>query len=188
MSIVTLDEAKVQLNIAASYTDDDAEIQGYVDGITRVIENYKHEVIEQRTISERVLLERRSKFRLCWQLPVISLTSLTALDGSQTWDVSPAAVDLDPNTGIVIMLSGDRPVGWCRVVYEAGYAPADVPVNYKRGALVVLQHVWETQRGVGMVAAGVVGPEEAGTRDPWLAFTLPRRALEWLGQPNVPVA
>jgi hypothetical protein len=50
VAILTLAEAKRQLKIPVDNTADDVEIQAYCDGITQVIEDYKHEVIEQRTV------------------------------------------------------------------------------------------------------------------------------------------
>lgn len=181
MSIVTLAEAKAQLQIAASDTSRDGEVQAYCDGITAVVEDYMHEVVEQRTIHEDVDTFRRfgHAFRL-WSVPVISLTSVTSLINGAEWDVS--AMRLDPS-GLVRVLSGPPVRGLVEVVYEAGYA--EVPVNYKRGALVILQHNWETRRGVGAVRSSVVGAEEI--HNPHWMYSIPRKALEWLGSPRVVV-
>ncbi|MFI0718918.1 hypothetical protein [Streptomyces sp. NPDC021224] len=179
MGILTLDEAKRQLRIPADDTSADVEIQAYCDGITAVIEDYKHEVIVQRTISEDI--ERASqggrRFRL-WSVPVISVTSVTAVVGGQTWD--PAGLRVTRDTGLVRVLSGPPLTCLAEAVYEAGYEV--IPDHYKRGAAVVLQHNWETQRGVGGRRAGVVGPEE--TYDPRWSYAIPRKALEWLGAPR----
>jgi hypothetical protein len=48
--------------------------------------------------------------------------------------------------------------------------------------LVTLQHNWETRRGVGSRPTGVVGPEEH--YDPRFSYSIPRKALEWLGAPR----
>lgn len=182
MSIVTLEEAKTQLQILPSDTSRDDEVQAYCDGITAVVEDYMHEVIEQRTISEDVDTFHRfgRRFRL-WSVPVISLTSVTSLvSEGLTWDVS--AMRLDPS-GLVRVMSGPPIRGPVEVVYEAGYV--DVPVHYKRGALVILQHNWETRRGVGAVRSAVVGAEEM--HNPHWMYSIPRKALEWLGSPRVVV-
>lgn len=180
MAIVSLDEAKRQLRINPGDTGDDAEIQAYCDGITAAIEDYKREVIEQRTIHEDI--ERYTgfgrRFRL-WSVPVISLTSVTSVMTGQMWDVTQLRVNGD--TGLVRVLAGPPVHGLVEAVYQAGYAT--VPENYKRGALVVLQHVWETRRGMGGVRSSVVGPEEH-RYDPRYAYSIPRKALEWLGAPR----
>lgn len=177
MSIVTLDQAKSQLGIAG--TDDDAELQGYVDAITGVVEEHLHEVVERRTVVDEIEACGRS-LRL-WSAPVISLTSVVSLDGATTWDVSALHVT---SSGVVRALSGSAPSGWVTVTYEAGYEV--VPDRYVRGALVILQHVWETQRGTMGAPVGVVGHEE--TYDPRYSFSIPRKALEWLGPPRPVVA
>lgn len=179
MSIVTLEDAKRQLKIDLSDTGDDVEIQAYCDGITAVIEDYKREAIAQRTVTEDIEHTARfgRRFRL-WSVPVISITSVTAVVGGQTWD--PVNLRVNPQTGLVTVLAGPPLSCPAEAVYEAGYEV--IPENYKRGAAVVLQHTWETQRGVGGKPAGVVGPEE--TYDPRWAYAIPRKALEWLGAPR----
>lgn len=181
MAMVTLTEAKKQLLIDDDDTTHDDVIQGYCDGITAAIEEYKNEVIEQREIHEDVerYTRRGHCFRL-WRVPVISLTSVTSLLTGQTWDV--AALRPDLNSGLVRVLSGPPVCGLVEVVYQAGYAT--VPENYKQGALVVLQHVWETRRGVGPAEPSEVIGEEERRWDPRFAYTIPRKALEWLGKPR----
>lgn len=180
MSIVTMAEAKRQLRIPPDSTGDDEEIQAYCDGITAVIEDYKREVIEQRTVHEDVEHYTRfgRRFRL-WSVPVISITSVTAVIGGQTWDVSN--LRLNGDTGLVRVLAGPPLRGLAEVVTQAGYTV--VPEHYKRGALVVLQHNWEVQRGVGAARSSVVGAEEH-RYDPRYAYAIPRKALEWLGAPR----
>lgn len=178
MSIVRLADAKGQLNIDPADTSYDEEIQAYCDGITGAIEDYKHEVIEQRTITEDVeRCTRGWRFRL-WAVPVISITSLTSIPDGFTWDVDNLRVN--PNTGLVRVLAGPPLRGLAEAVYEAGYET--VPERYRRGALVVLQHNWETRRGVGAMRSSVVGAEEI--HDPRHLYSIPRKALEWLGAPR----
>lgn len=177
MSIVTLAEAKNQLRIDPADTSDDAELQNYVDAITGVVEDYKKEIIEQREVREDLELCGRRRFRL-WSVPVISLVSIATFDGATTWDVANMRVNAD--TGLVRVLSGPPVSGLVEAVYTAGYET--VPDRYKRGALVILQHTWETQRGKGgPVRGGVIGPEEVHPR---FFYSVPRKALEWLGAPR----
>lgn len=175
MPIVTLAEAKAQLKITD--TNDDMELQAYVDSITSVVEDYKREVIERRQVSEDLELRHARRFRL-WNAPIVSLTSLQTVDGAVTWDVS--AMRLSTDTGLVRVLSGPPVSGLVEAVYVAGYTT--IPDRYKRGALVILQHAWETQRGSGgPVRGGVIGPEEVHPR---FYYSIPRKALEWLGAPR----
>jgi hypothetical protein len=188
MSIVTLAQAKEQLGIDSFDTSDDAELQEYVDAVTGAVEEYKHEVIEQRTITDEIEVHGSGwdwrggrKFRL-WSAPVISLTSVVSWDSTITWDVSQMRVS---SSGLVRVMAGLPVRGLVDVTYVAGYET--VPLRYVRGALVILEHVWETQRGIGTAEAGVIGPEEIHMRA-GSTFTVPNKAREWLGAPRVLVA
>jgi hypothetical protein len=188
MSIVTLAQAKEQLNIDPDDTTDDDELQEYVDAVTAVVEEYKHEVTEQRAITDEIEVHGCGggwrggrRFRL-WSAPVISLTSIVSWDGTTTWDVSQMRVS---SSGLVRVMAGLPVSGLVDVTYQAGYAT--VPDKYVRGALVILQHTWETQRGGGTMSSGVIGPEEVRVRTV-SAFTVPNKAKEWLGPPRPVVA
>lgn len=179
MSIVTLAEAKAQLRIDLDDTSDDTELQAYVDGITQVIEQYKREVIEQRTVTEDIEVHHATRrFRL-WNVPVISIESVESVDGLRTWD--PAVMRVSPS-GLVRILSGPALSGFVTVTLSAGYETP--PQNYVQGALVTLQHVWETRLGGGAVHSAVLGPEEEHRYDPRYSYSIPRKALEWLGSPR----
>jgi hypothetical protein len=179
MAIVTLEQAKLQLNIDPGDTSEDAELQAYCDALTPAIEDYKREVIVLRDVTEDLELCGRYRFRL-WSAPVVSLTSLIDVVTGTVWDVTTMRAH---SSGVVRVLPGSQaPRGLCEATYKAGYA--HVPPNYTRGALVVLQHTWETQRGVGDVGGGVMDSAEERRYDPRYFFTFPRRALEWLGAPR----
>lgn len=181
MAIVSLDEAKRQLSIDTDDTSVDMLLQSYVDSITGAVEEHKNEVVEQREVTDELVLDNADRFRL-WNRPVISLTSVETVDGDTTWDVSN--MHASPS-GLVRVRSGDSVDGIVTVIYDAGYE--DVPDRYKRGALVILQHLWETQRGEGEIPGGVIGQEEQ-TYDPRSFYDIPRKALEWLGPPRPMVA
>ena len=183
MSIVTLAQAKAQLNIDPDDTDNDIELQGYVDAITGVVENYKHEIIEPKSFTDEVDLSsyrlrpfgtgRHRKFRL-YQTPIISITSAESADGTTTFDTS--AWRVDPISGLVTAYGSSRPYGCMLVTYQAGYET--VPPWYVQGALVIIQHVWETQRGIDGSVAGVTGEDEKNRA---YFYSIPKKALEWLG-------
>lgn len=185
MALLTLAEAKLQLNIDADYTDDDDELQAWCDAIAGAVEDHTGRIIEQRQFTETVRF-RHGTIMLA-RVPVISLDALASPDGATAWDTGD--FDLDPDAGEVTVMSGLGPRGRVRVTYTAGYADTEddpMPGKFKRGAAVILQHVWETQRGVGAVSAGVIGEEEA--YDPRASFAIPRKAEEWLGPPLAGVA
>jgi hypothetical protein len=177
-TLITLGEAKAQLQIKD--TSKDALLLDYVAGITAAVEEYKHEVIVPRAVTDEIEVSAysgsfgwRQKFRV-WSAPVISLTTVVSWDGLTTWNAADMRVS---PSGVVRVMNGPWVCGLVDVTYQAGYA--SIPERYKQGALIILQHVWETQRGVGNVRAAVTGPEDVYDRR--LEFTIPQRAKEWLG-------
>lgn len=180
-AIVSLADAKAQLNIPAADTSQDDELRDFIAGVTGAVEDYKNEVIAPRSFTEELELCRTRRFRV-YSAPVLSLTSVQSWDGSVTWDVSDMRVS---PAGVVRVMSGLPVQGLVEVTYQAGWNP--IPRNYKRGALVVLQHVWETQRAGGVAGQGVIGREELRIQ-PGTYFTVPNKAKEFLGVPMPAVA
>lgn len=180
-AIVSLGDAKQQLHMDPADTSDDDELRAFIYGTTAALEQYVHEVIVRRAFTDSLQLCCARRFRL-WHAPVISLTSVALWDGSQTWDVTGMRVS---ESGVVRVLSGPPVHGYVDVVLLAGYQA--VPYNYRRGALVMLAHLWETQRGAGTIQSGVIGPEEH-YRQPGEFFTVPNKVKEWCGPPRPVVA
>jgi hypothetical protein len=181
MAIVSLTDARAQLNMDPDDTSSDGLLRDYVAGVTGAIEQYLHEKIVRQSVTDEIETCRARSFRL-WSSPVISLTSVTSWDGSVTWDVSQMRVN---SAGVVRVMAGPPVTGLVDATYLAGYQV--VPPNYRRGALVMLEHVWESQRGQGTIMSGVIGPEEH-YRAPGEFFTLPNKSKEWLGPPRPVVA
>ncbi len=176
MSLLSLDEARRALKLDDSDTSGDEELATYVGAITKVVEKHVGELIDQATVTERL---RFNGYRFVLKkTPVVSLTSVVDLYGNS---YPTTGMDLDPSSGVVEVFSGTAPCGTVIVTYTAGYDPNAIPTNYKRGAAIILQHIWETQRGVGNAFAGVIGEEERLNRT-WM-YEIPRKALEWLGPP-----
>jgi hypothetical protein len=189
-AIVSLADAKNQLNMdPADHTSDD-ELREYIAGVTGAVEAYKHETIARRTVTDELDFCRYGyygygswygygqRFRVR-SAPVISLTSVISWDGTVTWDVTQMRVS---PSGLVRVMAGLPVTGLADVTYTAGLAV--IPARYKRGALVVLQHAWETQRGQLAATAGVMGPEDRFGTPAGEYFTIPNKAKEWLGPPR----
>jgi hypothetical protein len=169
--IIALSEAKQQLNIDPSDTDYDEEIQGFARSITEVCE--RHVGALARTT--RVEKHRGGRAVVLMHSPVLTLTSVVAIETSGT-DQSVADLDLDQPTGIVTRKDGRYMQGPFRVTYVSGQT--SIPAHVRQAALIILQHMWETQRGTtGGVRVG--GSDEA--YDPRFGFSIPRRAQELLG-------
>lgn len=179
MAIVTLADAKAQLNIPVTDTSEDAELQGFVDAATAAVETQLGQVVEPRTVVDQLDFSSGATSFLLRSVPVISLTSIVSLDGTQTWTAAPPVMYVDAASGLVTVLSGAPVLGSVLATYQAGMAV--VPANVRLAALIIIQHLWETQRGT-------MGVQLGGDADNYVAgrgFAIPRRAIELLG-PQLP--
>ncbi|MEV7684469.1 phage head-tail connector protein [Streptomyces bungoensis] len=174
MGIVTLAAAKKQLNIDATDTSDDLELQLYIDAVTTPVERELGKVVEQRTIVDELDCGSGTTQFMLRSVPAVSLTSIAAVDGSATWSVDPAVMHLNGSNGRVTVLSGLPLSGPVAITYVAG--DAIVPANVQLAALIIVQHLWETQRGRGGMVAGGGGEFTMPA-----GYALPNRACELLG-------
>lgn len=169
--VVSLAEAKKQLNIADDDTDDDEEISGFVRSVTEVCERHVG-ALSRKTYAE---LHSGGYMLALNHPPVLSLTSAVGVRNNVI-DQAVADLDADPGTGVIRRLDGCYMAGPIRVTYLAGRA--DIPPHVRLAALILLQHLWDTQRGqMGGVRVG--GSDEVF--DPRFGFAIPRRVLELLG-------
>jgi uncharacterized phiE125 gp8 family phage protein len=175
--VITLAEAKEQLNITS--TADDAELAGFISGVSEAVEDYAGAVV-QRTVTETFDGGRSTV--LLTRTPVASVTSVTdngtVLDASG-YEVSKSGVlTRVAGQGTLPFLPGTQSV---EVVYVAGVAAstAAAPWRVKLAAKIILQHLWETQRP----AASGLFSQGSDDYDPRYSYSLPRRALELLGEP-----
>ena len=107
-------------------------------------------------------------------MPAVSLTSIAAVDGSTSWSVDPTVMHLNAGSGRVTVLSGSPLSGLVAVTYLAG--PEEAEANEQLAALIILQHLWETQRG----RSGLV-PGGGGELMIPAGYAVPNRAAELLG-------
>lgn len=172
LRLVSLDDAKDHLNITG--TGDDEELRRTIDSITGVVEHEVGPVVPRQytatvSVSGDVAV-----------LPHAPVIELTAISAAQTAYTAPLLADLttdELDAGLVRTASGANfPSGRMRVTYTAGRQP--IPDAIRTAALIILQNVWETQRG------GSSGPRVGGADSldiPFgAAFTVPNRAREFL--------
>jgi hypothetical protein len=191
-AMVSLSDAKAQLNMDPAVHTFDDELRDFIASATGAAEQYKHEVIVRRAVTDELDLcggPGWSGYGGLWRqqfwlrsAPVISLTSVVSWDGTITWDVTRMRAQ---PSGTVKVMTGQPVTGLVDVTYIAGYT--QIPPHFKRGALVILQHLWETQRGPGTAASGVIGSEEHW-RQPGEFFSVPDKAKELLGPPRTVLA
>lgn len=186
MSILTLSQARLQLNYRdSSSTDDDDEIMDYLEGVDTVVERITGRVPVQREETEDFFASQRS-FLVLRYIPVASLTSVETVDGSYVWDTSK--LHTNERTGRVSVKDDERFfAGHVTVTYQTGYSTP--PFNYNLAARIILQHLWTTQRGTsGAPRTGGMSDSIGVTGNPGFAYAIPNRALELLGHPMPGVA
>lgn len=175
--IVSLADAKAQLNIDADDTTDDTEILRFIRAATAVVEMYVGAVV-RRTVVETFNGGRPEL--LLSTSPVLSITSV--VDFGSTLD--PAAYKFNPASAVLTKTAGG--------VYRVPFLPGSNTVvvtyiagtsatapNVAQAALIILAHMWETQRS----AAGGRPPLGEEPVVDTARYSVPYRALELLGRP-----
>lgn len=185
--MITLAEAKLQLNIDASNTAHDVELQAFVGAAIRAVELHTGKVGDVRTITgERHHVCGTAKLWL-HQKPVQSVTSVARVDATLTWDVDDLDVDVD--SGLLRVLRGPLLSGLLSVTYQAGHA--EVPANWNLAGRIIVQHLWQTQRGT-MGARRPTAVMNDTTQNMvnlgGRGYAIPNAALELLGEPAPVVA
>jgi hypothetical protein len=167
--IISLAAAKKQLNIDPDDTSEDEEIADYLRAITVPIERIAGALV-RRTVVEK----HPGGYAIALNhAPVFELTSVMT---TQTGGMDQAVADLDADElgGVVRRKDGAYMSGPVRVTYVSGRAV--VPPHIDLAARIILQHMWETQRGSSLPRFGT---DEVW--DPRFGFSIPRRAQEMLG-------
>lgn len=176
MALVTLEEAKRQLNITGD--SEDVELQVYIDALPEVIEGFVG-VVEQREITDMVTGGGAALAVL--HPPLVSVTSLS--DGSTSYPADTLTVNGVAGT-ITQSGGGAFPAGTYMVTYTAGRA--EVPPTIKLAALILLQHLWRTQRASrGGLAGG--GDDFSVTEPiPGFGYAVPHRVMQLLDSFRLP--
>lgn len=177
VTVLALQDAKDMLNIAQTDTSTDGEIQSLIDTIAAVLERFTGGPIVNRSITERVVIaDSPWEIRLL-KRPLVSVTSVTDLSTNLAVDMTDA--DLDLNAGFIRRKSGMQyfsTVGLFTVVYIAGWGTA-VPAALNWAARVILDHLWQMQRGASL------NPQFGGGEEvtlPGFGFAIPNYAAELL--------
>ncbi|MFD3483784.1 head-tail connector protein [Streptomyces sp. NPDC058665] len=173
MGLLTLAEAKAQLNIVTDTND--TEITAYIEAVTEVIEWHVGPVVE-RIVTEEI--DGKGLYLLLLHPPVRSLTSLTPVLGGTAVDV--AGLHVNGVTGVIRRKDGGSFSGgpWT-AVYPAGRDA--VPPTVNLAGRILLQHLWRTQ--LGQARGGLAG----GNSDfsvtepaPGFGYAVPNRVLQLL--------
>lgn len=185
--VISLQDAKDMLNIPASKTADDAEIDSWIAAIESGLEKRLGGPVTSRAVTERSELLQGGTVILVRQRPLVSVTSITDSGGGA---LGTGDLDLDVNAGLIRRKLGIPFYGpffaWSpqvTVVYVAGWGTSVAPA-FSGFARIVIRHLWDTQRGP--VSMPLAGEQLVGV--PGFSFAIPARAVELLdgSQDGVP--
>jgi hypothetical protein len=168
--LISLTDAKKHLNITTD--DNDSEIMGWVAAITRLVENRVGTCIPTTYTENHFDVGRRL---ILDHTPVLSVVSVVPYGRPYGISYVPGQLAVDEN-GYLDRLDG-LPFypGAYRVTYRAG-RPV-IPANITAAVKIILQHLWQTQRGSASPA--YLGGDDT-TVVPGFGFAVPNRALELL--------
>lgn len=180
-AVLPLQDGKDALNIPASSTASDTEIQSYIATIGSGLERATGGPLVNRAVTERAELMSGQTVIVVRQRPLVSVTSITGAGGGAI-DIS-AGLDLDVNAGVIRRKLGLPFYGpffqWLPQVtvnYVAGWGTS-VPAAFNSFARITLQHLWTSQHGPS--ARPSMGGADMVTI-PGLGFAVPNMAAELL--------
>lgn len=179
-AVLPLQDAKDALNIPQATTTNDTQIQRLIATIESCLESYTGGPLVNRTITERSEMMHGQTVIPVRQRPLVSVTSIASASGGNI-DIS-AGLDLDANAGLIRRKLGLPFYGpffsWlpvCYPTYVAGWGTS-VPAAFGSASAIILQHLWQTQRGPALLPMG--GEEMVSL--PGFGFAIPDQAAELL--------
>lgn len=178
--IVSVHAAKQHLNILN--TKSDQELRGWIAAVTEVVEAKVGPCIIR---SESTVITQAGGSWYLPKCPAIEVTSVTRIGTGPAIDT--ANLYLVPDTGEVIFVEGtsiaSSSCGTFLITYTVGRSV--IPANIVQAALIILKHLWETQRGTDITRGrqSLAGDDDM-VLTPEMPWAVPRRAVELL-QPHV---
>ena len=181
MSVLTLADAKIHLNITG--TTSDTELQAVIDAAEAAIGQVVGS-LTPTTITRRI--PGASLTLVLPVTPVISLTSVTPVGASA---VTIGDLYLDTALGIVRYDLTQRPFPypWYTVVYQAGWDTDTVPDDLLSAIKELVRHFWKTQRGTSG-RPGSIESTEMSNKLPGAAYSFPIRVSQLLAPHRTVVA
>jgi len=165
--VVSLTEVKRHLNITSTTSDE--ELRALIVVAQEAGERYTGRVFGRRTVTD-TCTGGRNAIALT-SLPVLSVTSVSEDGSALTGDDYTA----DLAAGVLYRADGgtwdaSEPLT-VSVVYVAGYTAQPAPD--RQGALEMIRHLWDTQRG-----SMAMLPRGADDYNPGAGYSIPRRVSE----------
>jgi hypothetical protein len=175
--IISLKDAKKQLNIPETNTTDDAEVLDFVRATTGICERYAGKIVRE-TFTETH--DGGKCTLLLRHLPVLTISSVTE-NGST---LASSGYALKGFAGVLTrMLANYQEYpflpGRQNIVVTLVAGTTSTSPDVGQASRIILQHLWETQRPAG----GGPFSQQGEEFDPRYLYSIPRRALELLGEP-----
>ena len=164
MSALELDDAKKHLGITGATFD--AQLQEFIDSAEAAIASKCGPLAATATTDQ---VSASCGVMMLPTCPVLSLTSVTPVDGGAALTVGD--LQLDGTPGIVRGV----PTGRYTVVYSAGRA--SVPADLLMAVKELVRHLWDTQRGPARRPGSTVSDATSNTI-PGAAYMMPFRVAE----------
>lgn len=178
MPLLDLFLVKDQLKITT--TDNDVDLQSFMDATETVVEDHLNKIITPRTFTQDFTFYGPVNRIRVNHRPLTALTSISNIWTGNSFDVSNAIVR---DYGLIMLRTPVQ--GDVQVEYTAGTADADIPENWKLAATFIVQSLWETRRGtMGTPVNPILADSMANDsyREGYLVgYTIPSKALELLG-------
>jgi hypothetical protein len=175
VAVLSLQDAKDMLGIDQAYITDDAELRRKIATITANIErSIGGPVITRQIDSERVRAGTGYRTLTVRYRPLVSVVSITDVASQSTLSLSD--IEIDSVAGVIrrrLQLPFWSYGPFYTVTYTAGLGTA-VPAGIGEAAAVILQFMWQTQRG-GAAAGTPFAGQETVTPPGW-GFPIPGHA------------
>jgi hypothetical protein len=185
--VISLDDAKTYLRITNTNSDD--KLRLYLEAASEVVEFYRGDMI-RRTYTE--VYSGGDPTIYVRHTPLLSVTTLTEYVGSITYTLTNqplgASVDAwgytidDLPSGRIVRRSASGlvwrfvpGVGNVTITYTTGVAV--IPATVRIAAMMILEHLWENQRGPMPSPVAQAGNE---TTVPGINYAIPLEAIELL--------
>jgi len=187
IGICGYDEVLEYLNIPTASANEN-EIRRFIDAATDLAETYVGQVLGRRTFTNE-LYDGGTEFIRIRNPKVISITSVYENDalvsssnyvldytGQRLYRIGSGTLYATNSYGY--WTAGMNNV---KITYVAGYV--NPPMSAKQGVLIIIKHLWESQRGAMNVMGRVLGGDELYSTP---TYSLPRRAMELLDPTSFP--
>lgn len=171
MSLISLEQAHAHLNMDNPSEGDDAELQRFIDAAVGAMEQSTRLVIDPREVVETHTVPLSGVIVLR-SAPVLAVTGVRSLASGDAVDVDDMVTRLDVGTFLAPV------VGDIEVTYMAGMT--DPPARYVVAGLIIVAHLWQTQR-VPLSGRRVFGGgADNGSLEMGAGWAIPRAASDLL--------